>query len=874
MADIDIRGQLHARLAAPLEHYERRRVVIWHDPEGEFSEEFAAIAVDPDAIACPGRRLRVLDSRVVGSFELKRSVLRDERSLDLLVYADWPLDLSGKALQDDWLADVELWAEHFQADWLSLLVDEMGADGAAREGFARFRAFFSAKARRQRFLRLVPHAVDSALVARGVVACCLGAQDTSLPTVVATLLDAMDGGGLPDDLAKYGADAALAALLRARLGYDGPLDDRDALASTIALSALSCTLPEGALAPVAHLVARGREEACLALWREWQADDEESLIDLARLVEDGNDIPGLLAGTELADLVESDVLPCTGEEAVARLMGSLADGAERSAEALAAVTRRRDLSWRDGLAAFLDALEAAACMRAFNRDHAGGFHLAKAAEAFEAYASDWYLMDAHYRHLVSAADAARRAHPDAPDSLRDALDALSDWADGLYLNWFLPTANACWVSAAEQQWLKAGSVRELPRQARFWEDVVQRELAGATRVAVVISDALRYEAGVELAERLSAQTKGAVRLEAMQAAFPSATEFGMASLLPHTSLELRPSEGTYPYADGIVTSGTANRERILRVAEPSARAIQAKDLVVARRADRRAMVGDARVLYVYHNLIDATGEEYPTEDRVLAACSEAIDDLISTVKVLMNDLRINRVVVTADHGFLYTRRPLSEAQKVSLREIGAEVAFAGRRHAITTELPEDATFVRLALEYDVATPLWGVAPRECVRIRRAGPGERYVHGGVSLQELCVPVVSVRFSDNRSKSRTEQTDATVALLSTSRRVTSAIFRVDLWQREPVGGKVLPAEYDLVLEDLQGKPVSDVRRASAASGDPDDQARVTRVQLALRPGVEYSSRERYWLVCRDATGKVAWREEFRVEVAIAPMDDFGF
>lgn len=874
MADIDIQGQLRERFAAPLAHYKRRRVVIWHDPDGEFSDDFAAIARDASAVASGGRPLRAVDARGLGSFELKRTVTRDATGEDLLLYAPWAMDLSGRALRENWIADVELMSEHFQADWLSLLVGEMGADGAARGGFARFADFFRAKARRQRFLRLVPHAEDPARVARGVIACCLGAPDTGLPATVRALLDVLEAGALPEELARYGADAALAALLKARLGYDGPLDDREALASTIALSALSCTLPEAVLAPASQLVARGREEACLALWREWQDSDEAWLLDVARSVEDYSDVPFLLTGVELANLVESDVVPCTGEEAVARLMASVADGAERSAEALAVCARRRDLSWREGLAPFLDALEAAARMRAFHRDHAGGFHLAQASEAWEAYTSDWCSMDSGYRHLVSAADAARRDRPDAPDALRDALDALLDWVDGLYLNWFLPAANACWVSCAEAQWLRSGHVREVPRQSRFWEDVVQRELSGATRVAVVISDAMRYEVGAELAGRLSAQTKGSVRLEAMQAAFPSVTEFGMASLLPHASLELRPQEGTYPYADGVVTSGTANRERVLRAAEPSAHAIQSKDLVAARRAERRGLVGDAKVLYVYHNLIDSTGEEYPTEDRVLAACSEALDDLVAIVKVLMNDLRVNRVVVTSDHGFLYTRRPLSEAQKVSLAEIGTQVVFAGRRHAITTELPGEGTFVRLALEYDSATPLWGVSPREVVRIRRTGPGECYVHGGVSLQELCVPVVSVRFSDNRSKSRTEQEDATLSLLSTSRRVTSAIFRVDLWQREPVGGKVLAAEYDLVLEDAGGRPVSDVRRASAASSDADDQARVLRVQLALRPGVEYSSREAYWLVCRDASGAVAWREEFRVEVAIAPVDDFGF
>ena len=246
---------------------------------------------------------------------------------------------------------------------------------------------------------------------------------------------------------------------------------------------------------------------------------------------------------------------------------------------------------------------------------------------------------------------------------------------------------------------------------------------------------------------------------------------------------------------------------------------------------------------------------------------------MAVAKVLLNDLRINRVVFTADHGFLYTRRPLAEGDKVSLAEVGCEVTFAGRRHALVTE-PPVAPFLRVAIEYDADRQLYGAAPRGCVRIRRGGAGELYVHGGVSLQELCVPVVRVRFSDNRSASRTEQEAATLALLSTSRRVTSSIFRVELRQPKPVGGKVLSAEYDLVLVDVDGEAVTDVRRATASMADPRDEWRVTKVQLALKPGRMYSSREPYWLVCRDASGREVWREEFRIEVAIAPVEDFGF
>ena len=873
MADIDINAQLKQRFAAPLEHWERRRIVVWHDADGEFAEEYATIAADPSLVACAARELRTLDARDYGPFELKRVVLREDVDQDLLLYVDWPLDLSGDALAQNWLADIELYAEHFQADWLSLLVGEMGAEGAAREGFSRFRPYFLAKGRRQRFSRLVPHAQTPADVALGVIAAALGAKDTNLPTIVFSLLDALDGDGLPKDLGRYGGDAALAALLKSRLGYDGPLDDRAGIASSIAVSALWCTLPEGSLTKLSGVILAGHEEACLSLWGDWQQSrDASEMEELARFVERKNAVPGMLGPVGAADLAASDVLPCTNEAAVCELMEGLAHGSDRATEAVELSARMRDLSWHALLDEFLDALEAGGRMRAFQSRHAEGFHIAKAREAWDAYASDWSRMDSLYRHLVTSADDAETRHADAPGALRDALDALCDWADGLYVNWFLREANSCWVSCAQTQWRDVGHVRGVPRQADFWEDVVERELSGAKRVAVVVSDALRYEVGTELAERLSAQTKGMVRVGSMQAAFPSVTEFGMASLLPHASLELRPEKGSSPFADGIATNGRENREKVLKAREPRARAVQWTALRKLKRAERKALVGDARVLYVYHNLIDSTGEEYPTEDRVLGACEEAVADLVAIVKVLMNDLRYNRIVVTADHGFLYTRRPLEEAQKVSLTEVGADVAFAGRRHAVTTEPPK-WPFLTLQLEYDGREGLWGAAPRECVRIKRPGAGELYVHGGVSLQELCVPVLSVRFHD-AGRSRVEREPARLSLLSTSRRVTSAIFAVELWQREAVGGKVVAAEYDLSLEDANGTAVTDVRRASAASENPDDQARVTRVQLALKPGREYPSREAYWLVCRDASGHEAWREQFRVEIAIAPVDDFGF
>ena len=118
-------------------------------------------------------------------------------------------------------------------------------------------------------------------------------------------------------------------------------------------------------------------------------------------------------------------------------------------------------------------------------------------------------------------------------------------------------------------------------------------------------------------------------------------------------------------------------------------------------------------------------------------------------------------------------------------------------------------------------------------------------------------------------------AEVWLLDTNRRITSMLFGVRLYQPEPVSGKVAPATYELMLADGSGNPVSDTRRAVADRADADEQARIVEVRFALREGRSYGPGEPFYLVARNQdTGEVAWKEEYQVDIAFAPMDDFGF
>ena len=452
---------------------------------------------------------------------------------------------------------------------------------------------------------------------------------------------------------------------------------------------------------------------------------------------------------------------------------------------------------------------------------------------------------------------------------------MADWAEAQYVNGFVVPANECWVATAEADWERDGFVQGVPRQRRFYDEVVENELAGAKRVVVIVSDAFRYEVARELADELERGQRVECRVDAVQGTFPSMTRFGMAALLPHRAMAVDAEGDGAVLVDGMPTATTEQRQAALRARRPKSVALRAEKVLSMKSVEQKELARDAEVVYIYHNTVDATGEDASTEHDVFGACERAVRDICGLVRIATNQIKAARIVVTADHGFLYTRCPVPASDKFSRGALAASAVETGERYLVVPQGTDDDLLVKMSMEAVGGGELTGLAPRGFVRINRPGGVSHYAHGGISLQELCVPVVRVRYGGSRSKRITDAAAAEIKLLDTNRRITSMVFRVRLYQPQPVGGKVAPATYDLVLVDGAGNPVSDVRRAVADRDCADEQGRVMEVLFNLRPGRAFAASEPLYLVARDQeTGNVAWREEYRADIAFAPMDDFGF
>ena len=340
----------------------------------------------------------------------------------------------------------------------------------------------------------------------------------------------------------------------------------------------------------------------------------------------------------------------------------------------------------------------------------------------------------------------------------------------------------------------------------------------------------------------------------MQAVFPSITRFGMAALLP--GLHLSADEHLDALMDGRPTRSTADRNAVLSAAARPGIAIQYTDLLGMKKAERRELIAGKDVIYIYHNAIDAIGDKAPTESKVFDACETAMQEIAGLVRIITNELSGTNIFITADHGFLYTYRPLSESDKLDRRAFSGEVLELGL-------LP-----INLDRELHGAT-VRGYAPQDTVRMKVQGGGANYVHGGISLEEMVVPVILFKNLRSSSRDYKEVRNAEIRLLTESRKVANLIFSLEFYQAQPCGDKIQPCTYTIYMTDEDGTLVSDRQKLIADKSSPNASERAFRLRFNLKAGA-YDAKKPYRLVIASDTDMQ--EVEFRIDVALA--DDFGF
>ena len=856
-----IKLRLAERFAAPLSEFHKRRIVFWHDEDGEFADGV-------DELNLPGVSIVKLTGS--NNFAVKKLLSADDLTGDYLVYD--PLSYA-KDQHDDWLLDIKLYSEDFRADLVSLQMEELLVEpsSAMRKTMKLYSKFLDNKDRKAKLKKFGRTYQTPLQLHIDIMSVLCGINGGSAQDVIIAVLSAdleKESNDALINIEKFGNIEAFWSLIQKYTGYQNS-DDRplSELAAHILITALSQTMPVSALRGLERFISDSNKAYCYQLVHEWQrGDGSGDLEEICHYVERELRLADRFDKTEISILLKSDTFPAINESILKRYFKEIAENVIKVEDIIGAVENRRTAAWYTLTEDYLESLYYIAKMQEFYLSHIDGFHIVEPVKVWKLYTTDAYEMDSHYRHFHFCFGNTLKS-PNA--LLEDALKKCSDVVEGLYREWFLKRLTLTWTKAIAGDLESLGYVSEINEQRRFYNRYISSNVSKGSRVFVVISDALRYEVAAELSETLSHATKGTATLEAVQAVFPSITKFGMAALLP--GKEVSANEKIDVFVDGNPTVSTAQRGTLLKAANPESVAVTYKELLQMKKQERRDLVAGKEVIYVYHNTIDALGDKAATETKVFEACNDAIDELTSIVKIIVNDLSGVNIFITADHGFLYTYKPLEESQKISRQTFNGDILELGRRYALVSPETNADYLLPVKTERTIGgEPMKGYAPQDTVRIKVQGGGENYVHGGISMQEMVVPVIVYKGMRTGYKKYVEVQNPGLSLISESHKVSNLMFSLDFLQKQPVGDKVQPCNYTLHFADEVGAPVSDFQTVIADRTSNNASDRVFRVRFTLKQ-MQYNKNKLYRLVIANDTDAPE-EVEFRIDIAFA--DDFGF
>lgn len=864
--DIDmIKQDLSRRFAAPLPEFYHRRIIFWYDEEREFEDQVSELSLE-------GVTIVVLTGS--NTFAVKKQLCEDDLASNYLVY-DPRLFTKD---DDNWLINVQLYSDEFRADLNSIWMDEMGlpATPIIRNQVKRYRKFFRAKDRRDAVKKLSNSISTPPKMHLAVMAALSGCGSLQPGAILLAVLNAgldMEANSVYQSFVNYGADQAFWVMVSQGTGYSEGYDSSlGRLAIHLLLTAATRTMHTDLLAGLDAFLSVPHQAYCYDFVSDWlHSQDTAQLYETARYVEQEARLPQRFSKLPVADLVDTACFPCIDECILTSLMKEISDHIIQVESIRLVVEKRRTMPWYQGVASYYEGLLQVANMQAFFTEHSAGFHTVEPHKIWKEYTSDYYQMDTYYRlfHLCFQ-QSLKESHPLLDDLFKQVVDKV----EGLYTHWFLAQLGQNWSDACAENLEKYGHILEIPQQTDFY---VQKVKPCENRIFVIVSDAFRYEVSASLAEDLQREMQCKVTLGSCEGLFPTVTKYGMAALLPHKELEVTPrADGTLAVlADGEPTDA-GYRDKLLKAANPASVALKYKDILLLKRQERQALVKGMSVVYIYHDTVDTAS--HTSDNVVFSACAEAISQIKNLAKIIVNDFGGTNIIVTADHGFLYTYSPLGEDHKVDRTTPSEQDVEVDRRYLITQKGTRPKYLLPVQF-LDGNSGYEAFAPREYVRIKKKGGGLNFVHGGISLQEMVVPVLEFQFLRNsykayqRNRDKIDTKPVTVSLLSASRKINNMIFSLNFYQKDAVGGNREAAQYLVYFVDENGQKISDTCIIIADKASDNAQERTFRCNFSLR-SQKYSNRQTYFLVIADESGLQApVKEEFQIDIAFA-VDDFNF
>lgn len=852
------------------------RIVFWHDPDQIFTEELDSLnepltaAIEANADRDDGflTEVTVLNMADESVLATKKRIEIDEPVKRFLLY----FPEAESEPERDWLLDIRLYSEQFFADHSSMLLNELGMTNMAlRSHIQNRQKFFANKQRLAGLKKRVADNEDALTLDRKMIAVVVKSDSSHMSDILFSLLKEYASylenyeNGLPlwEQLTKFDLVDALWVELDKKYDY---VTEQPSFADFVLK--LFCTdfwtQTEGVEREwLSNNVLKGNAGRATALALMVTLRDSRTYCThyeiIAHKLSQQLDISAKSSHYRPIELVRCETFEAVEQNIIRGLVETLLDSsiALDRVEFDSIISTRLASHWslsNPAYNSFYEALRSAEMLIYLRNAYVDGFHFDSAKSMYDAYVSDIYQFDQAYRLF--------NEHVHISLSIgSDMLRQLDEEIESIYTNWYLYELGLAWDHhLGHEQLLDKWQITDIPNQYNFYNNEVQARLntTQLQRAFVIISDALRYEVASELWSIINNEKRFKAAISTQLGVLPSYTQLGMAALLPHDSLSYQPERSNAVYVDGVSSAGLPKRNEILQ--KVGGMAVGAKELMSWSNKEGRDKIRDARVVYIYHDTIDAIGDSASTEEKTFEACRSAIDELKNLVGRIINRLNGSHVVVTADHGFLFQQKELVADNKTKLTTKPSGVMEAKKRYVIGDDLPSDDAYWKGSISntanglVDSSYQTEFLIPKASQRFHFVS-GAKFVHGGAMLREICVPIIHIRELDKEQATKFEKQPVGVVVANQPIKLVSNIDKIKFIQTDAVGEQFVSRQINVFIVDSSSKIM-------------DERTREARLSLI---GSQFDRNAQYTLILKDAKTRINY-SQYSVTIDLAHLDDF--
>lgn len=767
--------------------FQKHRIVFWYDDKQELRDAFDALAIEGV------EKLEILNNE----FGIKHKLLREAPKQSFLVYKE---DKQPEPLEN-WLLDIELANTTFRTDQVAIWLSELELPNEFTEIVEQHTAFFDtakskvqADKRKTTLKKLLSHEDTLSAIRLKMLAVCVGANDLA-DARIDVVLEALIA-----ELVKT-KQSIFALIQRCQLDnflwqqverFFAYHSDHPTV-KDFAIELFKSCYSMGVNSPLSGDSIKLSSDA-LVFFKRWK-DSRTHQETFEALSDNYAELLGIeedLNNRNLKEVIELDYFRLIDKKVIYELVMAVEHRTLSEGEVTLWCRGRRQGHWFADFKHLYEAVDIAS--QFFVLLDTIQLNMASPSEAVQGYVSHWYRLDQLYRQYIYCLKAS---------SQNTLLNSLSAKIESLYTNRYLLPLNNAWQSHVDA--MTHWKVADVEPQTRFFSKWVKPYLDKKNKICVIISDAFRYEAGEEMVGRIRQEDRYQAKLEHALSSLPSYTQLGMASLLPQGNelLNIADNKTGTVNAGARSTQGTDNRDKILKtVLGERAGAVLAKQVLEMTIPESRELIKANDVLYIYHNKIDHTGDKMQSEGEAFEATELTFDDLMKLIKKLAN-ANVNNILITADHGFIYQNKPLEESDFLAT-DVKGEVLYNDRRFVLGKNLQCSSALKNFSAEaLGLSGDVGAVIPKGIQRLRLSGSGSRFVHGGASLQEVIIPVISIN-----KKRQSDIAFVEVDILRGGTNViTSGQLSVTLYQTEPVTDKIRPRRLRAGIYTEKGALISD-------------------------------------------------------------------